>query len=99
MTTAVQASTLIRGRRSSKRGVAIVSVGVVLAATLLTFGAGVGLKAHCASGDWRDGRQWRDFCYSDLVPLYRAEHLTGGRLPYRNACQASLSTPGDEYPP
>jgi uncharacterized membrane protein len=99
MTTAVQAPALIRTRRPSTRGVAIVSLGMVLAATVLTFGAGVAMKAHCASGHWADGRQFRDYCYSDIVPLYRSESLAGGRLPYLNACQGSLAAPCDEYPP
>src|SRR5204862_148460 len=42
-------------------------------------------KAPCASGDWSDGRPYRRFCYTDIVPLYRAEHLAEGRFPYLQA--------------
>src|SRR2546427_6997314 len=83
---------------------AAVSLGIVLAATVLTFSAGAIAKVHCASGDWRDGREMRDSCVSDIVSLYKSEQLTGGRLPYLNRCHAVLSRTlprlrCDEYPP
>ncbi len=71
-------------------------VGALLI-TGLVLGQGVLLKADCASGDWADGRQYRDFCYSDIVPLYGSEHLQGGRLPYVDAC-APTGGQCDEYP-
>ena len=80
-----------------RAGAGVLSLVAVLAATLFTLGAGAALKAHCAAGEWRDGRQYRDYCYSDIVPLYRSEHLTGGRLPYLDACHSLR--PCDEYPP
>jgi uncharacterized membrane protein len=65
-----------------------------LGATLV---AGLAVKAPCASGGWGDGRQYKHFCYSDIVPLLGSEQLTGGRLPYLDKC-----VPGagecDEYP-
>ena len=32
--------------------------------------------------DWRDGRQYVAMCYSDTVPLYTAERLDVGGVPY-----------------
>jgi uncharacterized membrane protein len=32
--------------------------------------------------DWRDGRQYVAMCYSDTVPLYTAERLDAGGVPY-----------------
>ena len=87
-------TSLVPGVRA---GAGVLSLVTVLAATLFTLGAGAALKAHCASGAWKDGRQYRDYCYSDIVPLYRSEHLTAGRLPYIDACHSSR--PCDEYPP
>jgi len=65
-----------------------------LAATLL---AGLALKGPCASGDWGDGRQYRRLCYTDIVPLYGTEHLSGGRLPFLQDCPADGGE-CDEYP-
>jgi uncharacterized membrane protein len=83
--------------RVARRATAGASLTLVLAATLITIGVGALLKEPCASGDWADGRQYRRLCYSDIVPLYATEHLTGGRLPYLDACQ-SVEGQCDEYP-
>ena len=65
-----------------------------LGATLIL---GSALKGPCANGSWADGRQYRLFCYSDIVPLLNTEQLTGNRLPFLQPC---LETGGqcDEYP-
>jgi uncharacterized membrane protein len=68
-----------------------------MACLATTLALGIALKAPCASGDWGDGRQYRSYCYSDIVPLYGTEQLTGGRLPYLDAC-ASADGECDEYP-
>jgi uncharacterized membrane protein len=67
---------------------------IVLATTLVI---GAAIRQPCASGDWADGRQYSRLCYTDIVPLYGAEHLEGDRLPYLNPCPTG---PGncDEYP-
>jgi len=65
-----------------------------LAATLAV---GLAIKAPCASGNWRDGRQYKHYCYSDIVPLLGTEQLTGGRLPYVDACAPGTGE-CDEYP-
>ncbi len=82
----------------AKRATAGASIVLVLATTLITLGAGAFLKEPCASGDWSDGRQYRRFCYSDIVPLLATEHLTGGRLPYLDRCPSSGDSQCDEYP-
>jgi uncharacterized membrane protein len=74
------------------------SILVVLAATLITLGVGAAIKEPCAAGDWSDGRQYRRFCYSDVVPLLGTEHLQGGRLPFLDACPTSGENQCDEYP-
>lgn len=75
-----------------------VGLGLVLACLATTLALGAALKAPCASGvGWQDFRQYRWFCYSDIVPLLGAEQLTGGRLPYLDACAATEGQ-CDEYP-
>ncbi|HXF56793.1 MAG TPA: glycosyltransferase 87 family protein [Actinomycetota bacterium] len=68
-----------------------------MAATLLTLGLGLALKAPCAAAGWEDGRQYRWLCYSDIVPLLSTEQLAGGRLPYLEPCREA-QWPCDEYP-
>ena len=69
----------------------------MLAATVVTLSLGYALKQPCAAGDWSNGRQYRQLCYSDVVALYGSEQLQGGRLPYLDACRASTGQ-CDEYP-
>jgi uncharacterized membrane protein len=78
--------------------VAGLSVLVVLLATLVVLGLGVATKAPCASGQWSDGRQYRQLCYTDVVPLFGTEHLQGGRLPFLDPCPAPAGQQCDEYP-
>jgi uncharacterized membrane protein len=82
-----------------------VSLGLVLACTLVTFSLGVGQKSPCMDGlDWGETGdpstayvQYRLLCYTDLVPLLGTEQLAGGRLPYLNACARDGGN-CDEYP-
>ncbi len=68
---------------------------VVLLLAVLTLAAGWLVKSPCLQTytddagepalDWRDGRQYKAFCYSDTVPLYGAERLDRpgvGGFPY-----------------
>ena len=74
-----------------------ISLFVVLAATPSPWGRGPWSRLLAPRDRRQDGRQYRRFCYSDLVPLFGTEHLQGGRLPYLDRA----STPGsqcDEYP-
>ncbi|HYX79242.1 MAG TPA: glycosyltransferase 87 family protein, partial [Actinomycetota bacterium] len=74
-----------------------VGLGMVLLCLAATLGIGLAVKLPCASGNWSDGRQYTRYCYSDIEPLLGAEQLSGGRLPYLDACAPG---PGecDEYP-
>jgi uncharacterized membrane protein len=85
-------------RREMKHAAArTVGLGVVLAAVAGTMGLGIALKAPCAAGNWGDGRQYKQLCYSDIVPLLGTEQLTGNRLPYLDPCRESANN-CDEYP-
>ena len=84
--------------RSVPTAVRQIGLGLVLAALAGTLAAGFAVKGPCASGDWADGRQYTMLCYSDIVPLLRAEQLTGDRLPFLEACDESQSRACDEYP-
>jgi len=75
-----------------------IGLGLVLASLAATLAAGFAVKAPCAPGDWRDGRQYTRLCYSDIVPLLGAQQLTGDRLPYLDACDETQSGACDEYP-
>jgi uncharacterized membrane protein len=82
--------------RSRRAGVSVGLI-VMLVLTGVVLGQGVLLKRSCASGDWADGRQYRHFCYSDIVPLFGTEQLQHGRLPYLDSCQNGGES-CDEYP-
>lgn len=75
-----------------------IGLGLVMACVATTLALGIALKAPCAGGDWGDGRQYRSYCYSDIVPLLGTEQLTGGRLPYLDACVPHEDQECDEYP-
>jgi uncharacterized membrane protein len=74
-----------------------IGLGLVLMCLAATLAVGLAIKAPCASGDWSDGRQYKHYCYSDIVPLLSTEQLTGGRLPYIDACAPGTGE-CDEYP-
>lgn len=74
-----------------------VSLLVVLLALLGTLVLAAAAKSPCASGDWGDGRQYRLFCYSDIVPLLGTEQLAGGRFPFLQPCVRTTAQ-CDEYP-
>jgi uncharacterized membrane protein len=74
-----------------------IGLGLVLVCLAATLTLGLALKAPCASGDWGDGRQYKRYCYSDIVPLLGSEQLTGNRLPYLDAC-GQTEGECDEYP-
>ena len=69
---------------------------LVIAGTMVTFGALQ--KLPCASTAWLDQQHAGVLqCYTDIPALYRAEQLSGDRLPYLTPCEPS-SAPCDEYP-
>lgn len=57
----------------------------MLVATIVTLAVGYLIKLPCADGDWRDERQFRRLCYTDVVPLYSARGLDRGLVPYLEA--------------
>lgn len=83
---------------------------VLMLLAVVGIAAGWSTKAACVSTypvggdqvalDWRDWRQYKDSCYSDIIPLYGLERLQEGHLPYKTGWQ----DPGDgrmrymEYP-
>ena len=85
--------------RRVKHTTRAVGLGVVLLWAAGTMVVGTALKSHCAGGDYSDGRQYHDLCYSDIVPLLSTEQLAGGRLPFLDACeQTADGNHCDEYP-
>jgi uncharacterized membrane protein len=84
-----------RSRPALVRGAGLGTVLVCLCGTLLL---GFAMKEPCASGEWSDGRQYRQLCYTDIVPLLATEQLgTGNRLPYLDPCRDATGN-CDEYP-
>ena len=85
--------------RRVKHATRAVGLGMVLLCAAGTMVVGTALKSHCAGGDYSDGRQYHDLCYSDIVPLLSTEQLAGGRLPFIDACaQTNDGNHCDEYP-
>jgi uncharacterized membrane protein len=75
-----------------------IGLGMVFVCLSATLALGLAVKSPCGSGDWVDGRQYTRLCYTDIVPLLGTEQLTGGRLPYLDACDADAPGNCDEYP-
>ncbi len=94
---AAPSSGVERDNRAVEAAAKRIGLGLVMACLAATLAVGVSLKAHCAGGDWTDGRQYRTYCYSDIVPLLVSEQLGGNRLPYLNPCVAPAGE-CDEYP-
>src|SRR5207244_2862990 len=87
-----------RNHLVARRAVSGLSLWALFVATFATLGMSLLVKQPCATGDWSDGRQYRRLCYTDIVPLYGTERLTGGRLPYLDPCPAGGQSQCDEYP-
>jgi uncharacterized membrane protein len=62
-----------------------IGLGAVLVATLFTLLVGFSHKSLCLVGDGFNARAYRLECYTDIVPLYRAEGFANGRVPYVDA--------------
>ena len=56
-------------------------------------------KAPCATGNWGSFIQYKYLCYTDILPLYSTEQLSGSRLPYLDRCSPVPGERCDEYPP
>jgi uncharacterized membrane protein len=59
-------------------------IRVLLAITAFTLLLGYGQKAPCANGQWVSSSQYTQACYSDIIPLWTAEGLSAGAVPYRD---------------
>jgi uncharacterized membrane protein len=55
---------------------------IVLALTCLTLALHWVQKSPCRDGAWEDLRQYKEFCYTDVLALYYAEGLNEGKVPY-----------------
>jgi hypothetical protein len=82
----------------SRRAQAGAGLGLVLTCVIATMTLGMATKAPCASGAWGDLRQYRNLCYTDIVPLLDTEQLRGPRLPFLDACVEAEAHNCDEYP-
>src|SRR5512133_3829523 len=61
--------------------VARFAVPTVVVVTLCTLFLGFAHKSVCLTGDFEE-LTYRAYCYSDVLPLYRAEGFADGRVPY-----------------
>lgn len=59
------------------------AAGWVIAVCVLAATLGWWTKAHClVDGGWQDVEQYTRWCYTDVYPLWRAEELDKGAVPY-----------------
>jgi uncharacterized membrane protein len=59
------------------------SVAVLILAALIGGALGSVAKAACRAGAWNVGvEQYQAHCYTDIYPLYFAEGLSAGQIPY-----------------
>jgi uncharacterized membrane protein len=69
----------VRGRRAQILGSAPVVTAAALAGCVLAFAE----KLPCRDGAWNvAGKQFQLACYTDIYPLYYAEGLASGKVPY-----------------
>ena len=59
-------------------------IRVLLAIATFTLVLGYGEKLPCANGQWVASKQYTHACYSDVIPLWTAEGLSSGAVPYRD---------------
>ena len=72
------------GRRAAGVGQRWTPLRVVLALASLTLVLAYVQKSPCADGNWVGNKQYTHTCYSDVVPLWSAERLDVGNVPYRD---------------
>ena len=65
----------------SRRWSALTLLLILTASTLVLAFAE---KSPCANGQWAHNDQYTRVCYSDVVPLWSAEGLDRGQVPYRD---------------
>jgi uncharacterized membrane protein len=59
-------------------------IRILLALTAFTLLLAYGQKSPCADGRWAHNLQYTHACYSDIIPLWGAEGLADGAVPYRD---------------
>src|ERR1700710_2187297 len=73
-------------------------IRVLLAIAAFTMLLGYGEKLPCADGNWVANKQYTHVCYSDVIPLWSAEGLDKGQVPYRDhAVEYPVLTGGFMY--
>ena len=73
-------------------------VRVLLAVAMVTLLLGYTEKLPCADGNWVATKQYTHACYSDVIPLWSAEGLDKGQVPYRDhAVEYPVLTGGFMY--
>jgi len=68
-----------RPRRGAKL---LTPARVVMVLAVLVFCLHWVQKSPCQDGSWQNFSQYRNFCYTDVLALYYAEHLSDGAVPY-----------------
>ncbi|MBV9820660.1 MAG: DUF2029 domain-containing protein [Actinobacteria bacterium] len=85
--TAARASSLVGGplgRYARRNSGWWTPLRLLLALGALTLLLGYGEKLPCADGQWTASKQYTHACYSDVIPLWSAEGLSSGAVPYRD---------------
>ncbi|HEX2904946.1 MAG TPA: glycosyltransferase 87 family protein [Jatrophihabitans sp.] len=99
--TIARASALVGGplgRYARYRGSWWTPVRVLLAIAAFTLLLGYGEKLPCADANWVANKQYTHMCYSDVIPLWSAEGLDKGQVPYRDhAVEYPVLTGGFMY--
>ena len=73
-------------------------VRLLLAVAMFTLLLGYAEKLPCADGNWVASKQYTHACYSDVIPLWSAEGLDRGEVPYRDhAVEYPVLTGGFMY--
>jgi uncharacterized membrane protein len=60
------------------------TIRIILALAVFTLLLGYAEKSPCANGQWTNQLQYTHACYSDVIPLWGAEGLSDGAVPYRD---------------
>ena len=78
-----QAASRSRDRRSAAGRLWAARPVVLVLASLIADGLAFGAKEACRAGAWNVGvEQYQAHCYTDIYPLYFAEGLSAGKVPY-----------------
>jgi len=72
------------GRYATTRSRWWTPIRVLLALAAVSLLLGYAEKSPCADGKWVNSLQYTHACYSDVIPLWSAEGLSDGAVPYRD---------------